>query len=211
MEQYLVTICIIVITVIISMQGFNNPEVVGKLKHWPIAEKQNNEWYRFLTGGFVHGSWLHLIINMYVLYEFGRVVELYFKAAFGQMFGPMIYLLTYLLIIILADIPSYLKHKNNPGWASVGASGAVSGILFIVMFFDPWSWILLYFIIPIPFILAGILYLVYSAWAEKKASGKIDHSAHFYGAVLGILAVLILDNFTKWEFVKTFIAKLLEG
>lgn len=187
-----ITLILVIITVGISYMGFQDRSLFNKMKHYPVAEHGNKEWYRLLTCGFLHGSWLHLGINMYVFYEFGQWVEQYYLAMFGDLKGRILYLVVYLLIIVLANIPTFLKHKDNPSYAAIGASGAVSGILFIYILFQPWSMLGLFFIIPIPAIVFAVLYVVYSSWASKNQKDLIDHDAHLYGALWGMAITLML-------------------
>ena len=199
-----ITLVIVIITALISIQGFNNQGIVERLKHSPYAETRNKEWYRLITSGFVHGGWLHLIINMFVLFEFGRLIEMHFVVFFGQT-GRFIYLVMYLLAIAAGDLPSLLKHKDNPGYGSIGASGAVSAIVFIYIILYPWHMLYLYGILPIPAILGGIAYLAYSSWASKKQTSRIDHLAHFYGAVFGVVFIFALKPSLVVEFFKKLI------
>ena len=148
---------------------------------------------------------MHLFVNMFVLYEFGRPVESYLTYYFGTSGGSILYLMTYLLIIVMGDIPTYYKNRNNPYFASVGASGGVSGILFIFILLYPWSMLGLFAIIPVPAIVFGVLYLWYSTWASKNQNGNIDHEAHFYGAVAGMLIAVI----TRPEILPEFIDNLI--
>lgn len=194
-----ITLLIIIVTSIVSYFAGLTPQdkiarqgVFDQLKHYPIAEKRNKEYYRFLSSGFVHGSWMHLIFNMYVLYEFGQTVENIFVEVFGS-FGRIGYLLMYLAAIVVADIPSFLKHQNNPGFASIGASGAVSAVLFIYIMFYPWAGLTFIFFpfFAFPAIVLGIGYLIYSSWASKRGRDNIDHSAHFAGAIFGIVFIVM--------------------
>ena len=194
-----ITILIIVVTCIVSYYAGLTPQdrqsrpgVFNQLKHYPVAEKRNKEYYRFLSSGFVHGSWMHLIFNMYVLYEFGSTVELTFVNIFGS-FGRIAYLLMYLVGIVIADIPSYLRHQSNPSFASIGASGAVSSVLFIYIMFFPLNGLTFVFFpfFAFPAIVLGIGYLVYSSWASKNRNDNIDHSAHFAGAIFGIVFIIV--------------------
>jgi len=187
-----ITLVICIVTFLISYQAFNNRNILERLKHYPIAEHQNKEYYRMLSSGFVHGSWLHLLINLFVLYQFGPVVETVYKQIFGEITGPVIFLLMYLSTIVMADLPTFFKHKSNPSYAAIGASGAVSGVVFIYILFFPWTTLSLYGIIPFKAIVGGIAYLIYSSWASKNSNDGIDHSAHFYGAVYGMIFTMIL-------------------
>jgi membrane associated rhomboid family serine protease len=187
-----VTILICIFTGFISYQGFSDRSLFERLKHYPYSEKRNKDFFRMLSSGFLHGDMAHLLLNMYVLYIFGTSVEGEFVNNYGSTMGRAIYLVMYLSAIIFADIPSYIKHKDNPSFASIGASGAVSAILFTYILFNPWNILLLFFIIPCPAILAGIGYLVYSSHAAKNSRDRIDHLAHLSGAVYGIFASLVI-------------------
>jgi membrane associated rhomboid family serine protease len=195
-----ITLLIIVFTGLVSYQGFSRYDVIDRLKHFPIRESGSGEYYRMLTSGFVHADWMHLIINMYVLYIFGNHVESYIVSEFGNLQGRIIYLLLYLINIVLANLPTAFKHKDYPGFSSIGASGAVSGILFIFILLHPWSILNLFFIIPVPAIIAGIGYLIYSSWAARQGHGRLDHSAHFAGAIGGILMIVLLRKEIVSEF-----------
>ena len=188
---FTVTLLIIIITCLVSYKGFTDRAFFEQLKHHPVSESKNGEWYRMISSGFLHADWLHLGINMYVLYQFGTFVESMFLAEYGQVLGRTIYLILYIAMIIIADIPSLIKHKDNQYYGAIGASGAVSGILFIFILYAPWSMLRLYFAIPIPAIIFGVLYLGYSSWASKNSNDNIGHDAHFFGAVAGIVIALL--------------------
>ncbi|MEM9824382.1 MAG: rhomboid family intramembrane serine protease, partial [Bacteroidota bacterium] len=192
------------ITCLISYQGFNDRSMQEKLLHSPYREARSKEYYRMLTSGFVHGSPMHLLLNMYVLYIFGTTVEQRLLIEFGPLSGRLIFLGIYLLTIVFGDLPTFVKHRDNPHFASVGASGAISGILMIFILFYPWAQLLLFFIIPMPAIVAGVLYLIYSSWASNNTNDRIDHEAHFYGAVFGLLFVLVLKPSLFTDFLDRF-------
>ncbi len=203
-----VTILLIVITCIISFISFENRALFDQLKHHPASEANRGEWYRMVTNGFLHGDYFHLGINMYVLYGFGSFVENEFLDQYGDAPGRSIYLVLYLIMIVLAAIPSFIKHKSNYSYSAIGASGAVSGVLFIFILLRPWAQLELYFFIPIPAIVFGILYLIYSSWASKNAKDNIGHDAHFYGAVAGMVFSAILLPYIIGDFVEQFIQGL---
>lgn len=205
------TIVIVILTCITSYQAFNNPELKSKLLFVPARIKETKEWYRFLSHGLIHADWIHLAVNMYVLYTFGGIVELYFSMAFGDMAGRLLYLLMYFGGIAAASIYSYYKHQNSYYYSALGASGAVSGIVFAFIFFDPWSILLLFFIIPMPAVIAGILYLWYSSYMGKKGRDNIGHDAHFYGAVFGFLFIIVAAVSLRPDLVDNFFQLLLAG
>lgn len=184
---------IIGFTCLISLMAFNNPYWTYKLKHWPHEEVKNGEYYRWLTSGFLHGDVMHLAFNMITLYFFGRIVEMWFTMVFPE-FGPIFYLLFYLIAIIAASSATFLKYRESPGFASIGASGAVAAVLFASILILPTQKIYLFFIpIGIPGFIFGILYLWFSAYEAKKGRDNIDHTAHYYGAIFGFLFPIIFE------------------
>jgi membrane associated rhomboid family serine protease len=199
-----ITLIIIIATVIVSYLGFNRRENIELLKHSPFLEVNKKEWYRLVTSGFVHADWMHLGVNMYVLYEFGRIVEQYFLILFGPG-GRFIFLLMYLLAIMAGALPSLMREKENITYGAIGASGAVSAVVFIYIMMAPWSMLGIMFIIPMPAIVAGVAFLWYSSWADKRKvrsfSGRpVGHMAHFYGAIFGMVFVAILKPEVLMDF-----------
>ena len=194
--SFSITLLIVVMTGILSYQAFGNPRMRGRMLFIPDVINRMGEYDRFLTHGFIHADWMHLLINLFVLYQFGEFAELYFKAAFRPSMGAILYTVLYIGGIVVSSIPSYVKHKENRMYAALGASGAVSAVVFVNIFFDPWNILYLYFIIPIPIVLAGVLYLWYSDYMGKKGRDNVGHDAHFYGAVWGfsftVLSAVIL-------------------
>jgi membrane associated rhomboid family serine protease len=203
-----VTLIIIGITVLISWQAFSNRDLFLKFMHYPYEEHRDKEYYRWVTSVFLHGSWMHLAINMFVLYSFGTFIESVFVELFGVVKGRINFVALYVLSGVFADIPTYLKHKNNQSFSSVGASGATSGIMFAFALLLPWEMIYLFGIVPIPAIIAAVLYLVYSSYASRQEAGsRIDHEAHFWGAVFGFVFTIAL----KPELFSAFLSKVVNG
>lgn len=185
-----ITLSIVVITTIISIQAFNQNSFLQKLILNPYSIHNNREWHRFLSSGFIHADWIHLLLNMFVLFSFGSVVEKYYAYFFGSA-GTYLFVLLYLSSIVAANASSYYANKNNPGYNSLGASGAVSAVVFASILFQPTAKIYLYGLIGIPGYIAGIAYLVYSQYASKRSGDNINHEAHFYGAVYGVVFTLV--------------------
>lgn len=187
------SLVIIIITCIISITAFNRPDEIDKLSMWPYMVREHNQYYRFITGGLVHADYMHLGFNMLTLWFFGRNIEIIFQ----QLFGNKIYfLLFYVLALIVSDIPSYVRHRNNYSYRSIGASGAVSAVVFAAILFQPWATILV-FVIPMWAILYGVLFLGYSVYMSRRGGDGINHDAHFWGAIFGVLFPLVL----KWDVV----------
>ncbi|MCX2744503.1 rhomboid family intramembrane serine protease [Mangrovivirga sp. M17] len=186
------TIIIIAITVIISFYAWNNPDKYHRWMMNPYQVKRNNQYDRFLMSGFIHSDYVHLGFNMFTLYFFGRNLEqYYFRMLVGDS-APYVFLGLYLVAIIVSEIPTFLKHKENPGYNSLGASGAVAAVIFSSILFDPMNNIYVFFI-PVPGIVFGGLFLLYSWYQTRNAKDQINHDAHFYGAVFGIIFTLILE------------------
>lgn len=188
----LMTISLILSIGVISIWAFSNPGLIDQGKHYPYVEHRQRSYHRWFTCGFLHANWLHLFLNVFVLWQFGTVVERMYQLKFGQFYGSLAFLIVYLLILLGSNYPTYIKHKNNPSYASIGASGAISGVLFIYILYFPTRLLFLFGLVPLPGIVFGLLYLYYSWWASKNTSDIIDHDAHYYGAVLGVVFGLLV-------------------
>lgn len=190
-----ITLLIIIATSIISIAALNNENLLNKLIFYPPAVSQKNEWYRFFSSGIIHADLAHLLFNMYALYLFGTGVENRFIDLFGDK-GKLLYLLMYVAALFFCLLPTYYKNKDNYHYRSLGASGAVSAVVFAYMLFEPLMGIGLIFIpVYISGFLFGILYLVISHFLDKKGGGKVNHSAHIWGALFGVAFVIITSKF----------------
>lgn len=196
-----ITLIIIIITCLVSITTFTKPGDMEKLSFSPYRIYHFKEYYRFLTSGFVHANTMHLFFNMLSLYFVGRAVETVFAGVLGS---KWYYPLMYLLGLILPDLYNYYKYKDYSSYASIGASGAVSAVLFSAMLFGPWQTIYV-FLIPCPFIVYAVLFLVYSVYMSKRGGDGIDHRAHFFGAVLGIIFPIIIEP----RVLQIFLAQLM--
>lgn len=187
------TIFIIAVTAIVSIVSFNNFDLFYKLKFnaWLIKEKKQT--WRFFSYAFVHAGWMHLIINMFVLYSFGTNLEIAFKQIFGLEKGTLNYGMLYLGGIIFSTLFDFGKQKNNMHYNAVGASGAVAAVLFASILLMPTSKL---FVFPIPFpvpaYIFGVIYLAYSVYMGKQEKDNIGHYAHFFGAVFGVVFTILL-------------------
>lgn len=181
-----VTLIIIIITCLVSVSGFYNQRIINDLIFYPPAVHVNNQWYRFITCGLIHADIGHLAFNMYALYIFGVHVESGFGIIFGNE-GKLMYILMYVTALIACLMPTYSKHKTDYYYRSLGASGAVSAVIFSFIFLFPLQKMGLIFIpVMIPGFIFGLLYLGVSTFLEKKSADNVNHSAHIWGALYGI-------------------------
>jgi membrane associated rhomboid family serine protease len=202
------TILLIIVTAIVSMLCFNNHELFSRLQFNAYQIYHRREIHRLLTHGFVHANWGHLIVNMFVLYFFGRDTEYILLALHEQgiiSHPKLLYLGFYLIAIVFASSISLFRYKDEPFYNSVGASGAVAAVMFFSIFFAPWRMLYLYGIIAIPGIVFAVAYIVYSQYMSRRGRDNINHDAHLLGAVFGFIMPLFIDL----NFIRHFIAQLM--
>ena len=187
------TLTIIIITVVITASALNRSELQAKLMFNPYLVKHSGQWHRFLSHGFVHGGWLHLAVNMWVLLMFGGVVEDSLKNAHGELAGTILYIALYVGGVMFSSLPAYGKHGDNFSYNSVGASGAVAAIVFSSIYFHPTAGIGIIFIpVYIPAFIFGPLYLFYEYQMDKRSNDRIAHDAHFWGSLFGFVFAIVM-------------------
>jgi membrane associated rhomboid family serine protease len=201
MELTLTTI-IIGITAITSILAFNKYEMLDRWMFMPYWIKHRGQWDRFILSGFIHKDYMHLLFNMFTFYFFGGVVELFLKYTFGVMLGGILFVAFYLLGIIIADIPTYKKHQEDSHYRALGASGGTAATVFASIIIMPMADICLFAVICLPGFILGVLFLIYSYVKGKKGADNINHDAHLYGAIFGIIFILILSPSSAMHFVE---------
>ncbi|WP_162054058.1 rhomboid family intramembrane serine protease [Pontibacter pamirensis] len=187
-----VTLILIIITVGTSFYAWKNENVMHSWIFQPYAVQRDNSWYRFVTSGFIHADLTHLFFNMFTFFFFGGAVEQTLSIIFGPVTGILLYLLIYIGGIIVSDISTYFKHRNNPAYRALGASGGVAAVVFSSILFYPTNDICLYGLLCIPGFILGILYVMYSYYSGRRMEGNINHDAHLYGAVYGFVLSIAL-------------------
>jgi membrane associated rhomboid family serine protease len=173
----------------------------------PYQVVHRKEWWRLLSHGFLHADWVHLIVNMIVLYSFGRNVESWINQLRIEDYikSPILtYSLLYFGGIIISTVPTLIKQRNNYMYNSVGASGAVSAVVFTSIFFSPMDKIYFFGAIPIPGIIFAVIYLIYSSYMSRRGKDNINHDAHFAGAVFGFIFPVFIDFDMISHFVNAF-------
>ncbi|MBC7849494.1 MAG: rhomboid family intramembrane serine protease, partial [Chitinophagaceae bacterium] len=206
-----VTLIIIIITCLISFYGFSNQKLVDDLIFYPPAISRNKQWYRFFSCGLIHADMGHLFFNMFALYLFGdgqnkSGVEHSFVMIFGDK-GKILYLALYILALAFCLLPTYSKNKNNPEYRSLGASGAVSAVIFVQILLSPMMGIGIIFVpVFIAGFVFGALYLAVSSWLDKRGGGNVNHSAHIFGALFGVVFMIIACKlFSDFPVLQNFI------
>jgi membrane associated rhomboid family serine protease len=188
-----ITYMLIGVTALTSIVCFNNREMFVKLMHWPFVEARQGEYHRWLTSGLLHADYGHLFFNMFTLFFFGQKVENWFRSEFPA-FGALMFLAFYVVSIVVVSSMTFNRYKNDQSYTAIGASGAVSAVLFASILLDPAIGIYIFFIpFPIPGFIFGILYLLYSSYMDKKGGDNIGHAAHIFGAVFGFFFPLFFD------------------
>jgi len=187
-----VTIIIVIITCIVSFIAFSNQRVIEELIFNPPAIYYRKEWYRFFTCGLIHADIMHLAFNMFSFYVFGKIVEGDFIDIFGSK-GSLLYALMYIAALPACLIPTYAQHKENYAYRSLGASGAVSAVIFAGIFLRPLLPVGILFVpgISLPGFLFGVIYLLITAYLSRRGGSYINHSAHLWGALFGIAFLIV--------------------
>jgi len=192
------TLLIIAVTCIVSFSAFSNRELAERLILWPPAV-QRGQYYRLLTHGFIHADSSHLLLNMFTLFFFGKAME----PLYELILGPAGFALFYVSAIVVVILPTYFANKENANYRSLGASGAVSAVLFAFILIRPWATILVWFI-PMPAIVYAIGYVAYSIYQDRRNADNINHSAHLWGAAYGIAFTVV----AKPEVISYFLEQL---
>jgi membrane associated rhomboid family serine protease len=188
--EFSLTIVIVAITVLVSWRAFNDRALLERMILWPPAVERRRQYDRLLGYGFVHADWVHLLFNMITMWSFGTAVEREFSARIT----PVGFVLFYLSAIVVSILPTYIAHRRDPNYRSLGASGGVSAVLFAFILFDPWSKLIIFPIpVPIPAFLFAILYVAYSIWMDRRGRDNVNHSAHLWGAAYGVLFTVLLE------------------
>lgn len=202
------TLIIIAITSIVSFVAFTNHNLLDQFIFYPPAVRRG-QFYRFFSCGLIHADWGHLIFNMIALYMFGELVEAKFVEVFDR-YGKLVYLAMYVIALAASVIPTYINNRDNYHYRSLGASGAVSAVIFSGIMFSPLMGIGLFFIpVFIPGFLFGLLYLLISGWLDKRGGGSINHSAHIFGALFGVgFTIIACLVFSDYPLLQNFVEEI---
>ncbi|MFD2598170.1 rhomboid family intramembrane serine protease [Sphingobacterium corticis] len=195
---------IFALTVGLSIYAFSNPQLYGKMMLHPYTVyRDRSKWGMIITSGLIHKDWSHLLFNMITFYFFGFALESLLVAQSGPI-GHLYFGGIYVIALVLSDIPTILQQKDNYGYNSLGASGAISAILFSFILFYPKTMLYIFFAIPIPAFVFGFLYLGYCIWASKNARDGINHDAHLFGALTGLVLTILLYPWVLTHFASQF-------
>lgn len=197
-----ITLIIVIVTVAFSLYAWQNPTVFDKCVTRPYDLVHKKEYYRIVSGGFIHADYGHLAFNMLSFYFFGDVVNSYFRFMYGN--GDGMFVLLYVSALVVSSLPDVFKHKNNRYYGSIGASGAVSAVIFSAIWLDPLNKVYLFGVVGVPGFIFGGIYLFYSKYmAKQPGRDNVNHDAHFYGSVFGVLFPLVTSPGTFLNFVES--------
>ncbi len=208
-----ITLIIIIITCLVSFTAFNNEKILNDLIFYPPSIAKDKQYYRFFTCGFIHADYLHLGFNMWSLYIFGQYLESRLLVEFGLTTGKVLYILLYVSSLFFCLIPTYRKNRDNYAYRSLGASGAVSAVVFASFFLEPTQMQVRLFLMPsnwgIPAFIFGFIYLIISTILDKRGGGNINHSAHIWGALYGVAFLVLVSSFLlERNLLSSFIYKV---
>jgi membrane associated rhomboid family serine protease len=184
-----ITMIILVLTTIISLAAFSNSRLMDALIFWPPAISMRHQYYRFLTCGFIHADLMHLAFNMFTLYFFGRALENYYMGILGLQ--HYYFTLLYLSALIVANVPSYLKQRDNYNYRSLGASGAVCAVMFAFIMISPWETLYVFGRLPVPAIVYAVVFLGYTIYMSRRGGDNVNHDAHLWGALYGVVFTIL--------------------
>lgn len=199
------TVILVAITCISSYYAWKNPGFMGQSLFTPYRVYHYKEYQRFILSGFIHKDGTHLLFNMFTFYFFGSVVEQFLLYYFDGGVGALVYIGFYLAAIVIADIPTYVKRKNDPSYHALGASGGTSAAVFASIMLMPLADVCIFGIFCLPGFILGLLFLGYSFYQGKQEEGTINHDAHLYGALFGILFILLLSPASGYHFIEQII------
>jgi membrane associated rhomboid family serine protease len=184
----ILTLAIIAVTCVVSWMAFKDGKLMQRLLLWPPAVEKKHEYWRLLSYGLVHADFQHLLFNMITLFFFGRAMEW----LYAQHLGPLGFLWFYLGGLLVSILPTYIQNRRNANYRSLGASGAVSAVLFAFILLSPWSMIFVFFF-PVPAILYAVAFVAFSIWMDHRGGGSVNHSAHMWGAAYGIVFTVLME------------------
>ena len=183
------TYAIVGITCVVTFIALSNEKLLNALILWPPAVTRDRDVHRLATYGLVHADGAHLLFNMITLYFFGTAMERFFDRELGSL-G---FLFFYVSALVASALPSYLRHRDDPDYRTLGASGAVSAVLFAFILLDPWAKLYLYFAVPIPALVFAVAYTAYSVYMNHRGGDRVNHNAHLAGAAYGVLFTLVVE------------------
>lgn len=201
-----ITLVTIAVTCLVSFVAFRNAALMERLILWPPAISRGKQYHRLVSYGLVHADVPHLAFNMITLYFFGRVME----PLFVGYIGVAGYVAFYVGALVVSILPSYLRNRGNPSYRSLGASGAVSAVLFAFILVQPWAMLYVFFI-PMPAIVFAALYTGYSIYMDRSGKGNVNHGAHLWGAAYGVVFLLVMEPRVLGVFLQRLMQPSLGG
>lgn len=199
-----VTFTLLFANVAISIWAFySNPIYFERFSEWPYQIIHQKRYYQVLTSAFLHANFMHLFFNMFALFSFGTFLETVFINSYGEIYGSLYFFTIYFVSLFTGSFLTVLFNYKNPAYVAVGASGAVSGVVFAYVILFPMNTIGVFFV-PMPAFIFAFLYIGASIYGMKSKFGNIGHEAHLGGALGGIIATVILIDGAIKIFLSNF-------
>ena len=193
---------IIIVTVLVSLNAFSKSLILDKMVYSPYRVKHEKEYYRLISHMFIHADSVHLIFNMMSLYFLGSFLENELIFSFGSIGGEVHFLILYFFGGLFSTLIPFSRNQDNFNYRALGASGAVSAVIFAAIIWNPTMKLSLLFLpIPIPAYIFGPIYLAFEYWADRRGGTGIAHDAHIGGAIFGVIYVLIINIDKGKEFL----------
>jgi membrane associated rhomboid family serine protease len=197
-----VLLILIAITVVVSWSAFNNNQLKERLLYSPYACKHDDDYFSMFGHMFIHADAMHLAFNMMSLFFLGSLLENELMFTYGTVKGELHFVVIYIVGGLFATLIPYIRHQDNQSYRSLGASGAVSAVIFAAIVWNPQMELMIMFLpIPIPAYIFGPLYIAFEYWADRRGGSGIAHDAHIGGAIFGVLYVLIINIDKGKEFL----------
>jgi membrane associated rhomboid family serine protease len=199
------TLILIAVTCLSSYFAWQIPQYLKSSMFTPYLIQHRGEYQRFVLSGFIHQDGTHLLFNMFTFYFFGNVVEEFLVYKLGMIPGWLVYIFFYIGAIVISDIPTFFRHRNDPNYHALGASGGTSATVFASIILMPLADVCIFGILCLPGFILGFIFLTYSYYMGKQEVGNINHSAHLYGAIFGIVFILVLSPLSAVDFMDQII------
>ncbi len=200
----MITLIIILLTAFVSLWGWIYYDIFRKSLFIPVVISENKEYFRFITSGFIHEDFVHLLVNMIVLFFFGIYLEYEFISIWGKFTGILVFMGFYIGSMVISNLPIYFMNRRDVTFNSLGASAAVASMVIVSLVMNPLKDICIYNVACMPAAILGGIYVLYSIFMSKRKNDRINHDAQIFGVILGLIFVLITKPAAILKIIEIF-------